>query len=177
MVRHRYNCVSGLGPPSLVPRWALQWPQGTFVGPRELFRTQCDLMNSCFFNIFYWLCYYCCPKFSSFPPLHPLSPILSSHLPLSSCPWVRHGSSLATPFPILFLTSPCLFCAYQLCFLFPVPFPLPTDNPPNDLHIYDSLSVLLVCLVCFLDSSVDSWKFIAIVMFIVLIFFFLNKSL
>ena len=60
-------------------------------------------------------------QLSHFPPpffpsaLHP-----SSHLhsppPLSSCPWVAHRSSLASPFPILFLTSPCLFCTYNLCF-------------------------------------------------------------
>ena len=29
---------------------------------------------------------------------------------LSSCPWVMQINSLAIPFPILFLTSPCLFC-------------------------------------------------------------------
>ena len=56
-------------------------------------------------------------------------------------------------------------------------FPLPADNPPNDLHIYDSISVLVVCLVCFcfLDSVVDGCEFINILMFIVLILFFLNK--
>ena len=89
-------------------------------------------------------------------------------------------SSLASPFPILFLTSPCLFCSYQLCFLIPAPFPpfspvpFPADNPPNDLHTYDSISILFVCLVCFLDSVVDSCEFVAILMFIVLILFFLS---
>ena len=93
-----------------------------------------------------------------FPPL-PAS-ILYPHslwqsLPLSSCPWVVHISSLASPFPIPFLTSPCLFCAYQLCFLFPVLFPqfspLPhhTDNPPCNLHFCYSVPILVVCLVCF----------------------------
>ena len=116
-----------------------------------------------------------------FPP--PTStPIPSSNLPLSSCPWVMHESSLATPFPILFLTSLCLFCTYQFVLLNPctisliLPLPPPTDNPPNDLHIYDSVSVLLVALVGFLDSVVDSCEFIANLMFIVLILF-LNKSL
>ena len=95
---------------------------------------------------------------------------------LSSCPWVVHISSLASPFPILFLTFPCLFCTYQLCFLFPVPFPpffpfpLPADNPPNGLHTYDSVPVLVVCWVCFLDSVVDSCEFVVILLFIVLIF-------
>ena len=75
--------------------------------------------------------------------------------PISSCPWVVHISSLASPLPILFLTSPCLFCTYHSCFLFPVPLPLyhphrlPADNPPCDLHFSDSVPVLVVCLVCY----------------------------
>ena len=79
--------------------------------------------------------------------------------PLSSCPWVMDISSLASPFPILFLTSPCLFCTYQLCFLISVSFPqfspfrLPAGNPTNDLYNYDSVLVLLICLVCFLRFS------------------------
>ena len=106
--------------------------------------------------IFYWLCYYRCPNFSPVAPLHPVShfpPAIST--PLSSCPWVVHISSLASLFPILFLTSSCLFCTYQLCFLIPEPFPLlslsslPVDNPPNVLHICDYVPVLVVCLVCF----------------------------
>ena len=48
----------------------------------------------------------------------------SSSPPFSSHPWVVCVSSLASPFPILFLTSPSLFCTYQLCFLIPAPFPL-----------------------------------------------------
>ena len=87
-------------------------------------------------------------------PLSTWYPLHSSNAPLSSCPWVMHISSLTSPFPILHLTSSCPFCTYQLCFLFPAPVPpfspflLPNDNPPNDLHIYDSVSALLVCLVC-----------------------------
>ena len=94
-----------------------------------------------------------------FPPLYPPppgTPIPSSiPPPLSSCPWVIHKSSLASPFPILFLTSPCLFSTYQLCFLFPVHFPqfspvtLPTDNPPCDCYFCESVPVPVVCLVCF----------------------------
>ena len=132
-----------------------------------------------------------------FPPLYPPpcpAPLLCLVFhSLSSCPWVVHISSLASPSPILFLTFPCLFCAYQLCFLFPVPFPpfsllpLPTDNPPCDLYFCDSVPVLLVCLVCFcfcfwlrgrLGSIVDSCQFVVILLFIVSIFFFfLDKSL
>ena len=121
-------------------------------------------------------------------PLCPAPPSTSipstNSLSLSSCPWVMHISSLASPFPTLYLTYPCLFCTYQFVLLIPCtfslfsPLPLPTDNPPNHLHIYDSVSVLLVCFVLFLDSIVDSCEFIVILMFIVLIlFFFLNMSL
>ena len=85
-----------------------------------------------------------------FYPCFPLpsTPIPSSNAPRSSCPWVVHVSSLASPFPVLFLTSPCLFCTYQLYSLIPLffplfsPFPFPTNNPPNDLNIYDSIPVL-----------------------------------
>ena len=46
-----------------------------------------------------------------FSPLSPstLHPALTSILPLSSCPWVVHISSLASPFSILFLTPPAYF--------------------------------------------------------------------
>ena len=92
-----------------------------------------------FLSIFYWL--YSCPIF---PPLPCFSP-------LSSCPWVIHLSSLASPFPILFLTSPYFVptnYAYFL-YLFLSYSPYPTDNPPCDLHFCDSVPVLVVCLVCF----------------------------
>ena len=96
------------------------------------------------------LSHYFSPLYS--PPPCTLPP--SNIPPLSSCPWIIHVSSLASPFPILFLTYPCTFYAYQLCFLFlylsmPILlFPLPTDNPPCDLHFCDSVPVLVVCLVC-----------------------------
>ena len=47
-------------------------------------------------------------------------PTSIAHPPLSSCPWVIHIRSLASPFPTLFLISPCLFCVCHLCFLFPI---------------------------------------------------------
>ena len=108
-----------------------------------------------FLNIFYWLCYYSCPIFFSplFPSALNLHPTSISTPPLNSCPWVIHISSLASSFPIVFLTSPYLFGNYHLCFLFPVPFPpfsplsLPTDNPPCDFHSCDSVPILIVCLV------------------------------
>ena len=73
--------------------------------------------------------------FLPFLPLR-LVPQPPAFLPLNLCPWVVYVSYLASPFPILFLTSLCLFCIYQLRYLFPVPvslffpLPLPADNPP-----------------------------------------------
>ena len=123
------------------------------------------------------------PLLYSPPPCTTLPPAFT--VPLSSCPWVIHICSLASPFPILFLPSPCLFSTYQLCFLFSAPFPplspshSPVDNPPCDLHFCHSTPVLVICLVCFcfLGSVVDSCEFIVILLLIVLIFFFLGKSL
>ena len=70
-----------------------------------------------------------------FSPVSPSAlqpPPSSIPLHLSSCPWVVHISSLVSPFPILFLTPPRhLFYAYQLCFLFPVPFPHSPPPPPH----------------------------------------------
>ena len=116
-----------------------------------------------FLNIFYWLCCYNCPIF--FSPLFPSTlhhPSLQ-HSPLSSCPWVIHVNSLASPFPILFLTSPCLFCIYQFMLLNPFTFfpilslPPPADNPPSDVHFCDSVHVLVVCLVCFKFFRFSCW--------------------
>ena len=91
------------------------------------------------------------PFFLPFIPLHTAHPLPPSFHPLSSCPCVVHISSLASPFPMLFLTSLCLFCTYHLCFLFPVHFPpfyplsFPTVKPPCDPHFCESVPVLVVC--------------------------------
>ena len=93
--------------------------------------------------------------FPPFTPLHPAHPIPPTFPPYSSCPWVIHISSLASTFPILFLTLPRLFSTYHLYYLFSVPFPplspshSPVDYPPYDLHFGGSVPVLLVCLDCF----------------------------
>ena len=77
-----------------------------------------NFLKVIFTNMYYWLCDYSCPIFSPlYAPLPYTFPPPSIPL-LSSCPWVIHISSLASPFSILFLTSPCLFCIYHLCFLF-----------------------------------------------------------
>ena len=89
-------------------------------------------------------------------PSPPNTPVSSSiPPPLLHVHGFVHVSSLASPFPILFLTSLCLFCSDQVCFWIPTPFslilslPTPADNPPNDFHTYDSFPVLVVCLVSF----------------------------
>ena len=82
-----------------------------------------------------------------FSPLYPPSALPPSHPPaftptFSSRPWVVHISSVISPFPILFLTSPYLFCTYHLC-LFPVPFsPSSSPSPLITLHVI-SISVIL----------------------------------
>ena len=130
-------------------------------------------------------------QLSQFFFLCPLHPLPSFPPAITSNPLVHvhefYVCSLASPFLTLFLTPPCLFCSYQLSFLIHTSlpplssFPLPADNSGNDAHNYDAVRFLVVCLVyfCFyfLDSLVDSCEFVVILMFIVLIFFFLNKSL
>ena len=141
----------------------------------------CILVILFFSSILYWLCYYSCLNFSPFALLCLVSPFPLVILPLSSCPWVMHTSSLASPLPLLFLTSPCLFCTYPVMllnvYIFSPTLLLLADSPQNDVHVYDSISTLVVCLVCFLDSVFDSCEIVVILMFIVLIFFFLNKTL
>ena len=108
----------------------------------------------CLFKIiFYWLCYYSFPNFPPLAPFHPV-PLNLQHSPaLSSCPWDIHKSSLSSLFPIPFLTSPCLFYAYQLCFFFtvpPLPPFLPSLSPLKSLHVMSIsliVPVLVVCLV------------------------------
>ena len=91
--------------------------------------------------------------FPPFTPLHPVHPFPPTLPRFSLYPWVIHISSLASTFPILFLTSPCLFSTCHLCYLFCVPIPplspshSPIDNPPCDLHFCGSVPVLVVCLV------------------------------
>ena len=153
-------------------------------------------------------------QLSHISPLCPSMPgilLPSSNTPhLSSCPRFVHISTLASSFPILFLTPPVYYvptnyATYSLYLLSHSPFLLQVDNPPCDLHCCDSIPVLVVCLgsffsflffsfslflcffLCFFlylflssffqDSVVNSCEFVTFLMFIVLVFFFLNKSL
>ena len=137
--------------------------------------------------IFYWLCCYSCPDFPPLPPPPSTPHYFRQSSYHCSCPWVVHEhallSTLASPFPVLYFTSPWLFCNYLLVLLNPLTFspipprPLPSGNHQNTLCVDDSVPVVLVCLVCFLHSIVDRYVFFAILLLIVLTSFFLNKSL
>ena len=97
------------------------------------------------------------------PP--PLGTLLPSNIPLHlvhsmghECKFFGFSISytiLGIPLSIMYLPimllNPCTFPPF-------FPSPHPADNPPNYLHTYDSVPVLVVCLVCFcfLDSVVDS---------------------
>ena len=158
-----------VGPPSqgTVPQFLLWTPTVTFERVFFFFFSGFFFFWSKFmvFNVLIYflkyhrilLCYslkFCFPSPLYSPP--PCIP-LPTHIPplFSSCPWVISISSLASTFPIPFLTSSCLFSTYHLCYLFSVPFlpfspsQSPADNPPGDLHFCDSVPVLVVCLLCF----------------------------
>ena len=87
-------------------------------------------------------------------PLYP--PLPCTSLPAAFSPRLVHvhGSYIKVLWLLHFLyyfNLPLSFCTYQLCFLFPVPFPpffpfpLLTVNPPCNLHFCDSVPVLGVC--------------------------------
>ena len=123
------------------------------------------------------------PLYSPLPC--PLFPPTFLPPPLSSCPWVIHLSSLYSTFPILFLTSPCLFlptiyASYSLYL-----FPHSSLSPLITLHgIFISVNlflfylflVFLFCCVlfCFLGSVLNSWEFVVIFLFIFFYLLFLR---
>ena len=143
-----------------------------------------NVLSFFFFIILNYILLIMVLQLSWFSPLCPPPP--STLHSLSNPPtsvYVMHICSLATPFPILYFTSPWLFCNHLFVLLNPltsspiVPNPLPSGSHQNALHVHDSVLILHVCLVCFLDSIVDRYVFVVILLFIGLIFFFLNKSL
>ena len=114
-------------------------PKSTGSEPLEVHR-----LSSFFFNIFYWLCYYSCPIYHRPPfiPLHPAHTLPPTFSPFSSCPWVVHITSLASTFPILFLTPLSIF---YLPFMLLIPCTFPPPPPPPlliTLHVI-SISVVL----------------------------------
>ena len=97
---------------------------------------------------------------------------------LLSWSWIMDMCSSSTLFPVLYLHPHDYFVTTNLCFLIPstsspiFPNRLPSGNHQSLLCIYDSVSVLLVCLFCFLDLIVDREELIAILLFIFFFFFF-----
>ena len=96
-------------------------------------------------------------------------------------------SGLVIQFDIRYCDPSCFVLLSQnCCSLFvllnpltssPIPlYSLPSGIHQNALHNHDSVSVLLACLVYILDSVVDRYVFIAILLFILLIFFSLKCS-
>ena len=83
--------------------------------------------------------------FLHFIPLHPAPPPTSIPPPLSLCPWVLHISSLASPFPILFLTPTLYFVPtiYASFFLY---IPSVIFPPPAlvTLHVISNSVVLFL---------------------------------
>ena len=67
--------------------------------------------------------------FLTFIPLCPVHPLPPSFPQLTSCPWVIHINCLASPFPILFLTSPVYFVPTNML-LIPCTFSLILSPPP-----------------------------------------------
>ena len=95
--------------------------------------------------------------FLPFIPLHPAPPIPPAFLNLVHA--MGHTYKFFGFYISYIILNLPLFCTYNLCFLFPVPFPpfsplpLPTENLPCDLHFCESDLILqsdqIVCLVCF----------------------------
>ena len=120
-------------------------------------------------NLF-WLYNYSCSNFSPVAPLHLISPVPPAIHLFCLRPWVMPIHSMPSPFHVILNINLSILYLPFFYFLIPAPF-LPFSPSPSQLislqMIYDSIPVLLVCLVCFLDSVVDSFEFIAIFMFIV----------
>ena len=125
-----------------------------------------------FLIIFYWLRYYSCLNFSPFALLHPAPPSPSGtphtivHVQASCI-----GSS-ATPFPVLYFTSPHYSVTTYLYFLIPSPRRFPSHHPPiwhpSKLSLCPWFCLCTSCLLSlfsffFLDSpepSTSPFKFL-----------------
>ena len=112
------------------------------------------------------MCHYNCPDFSLFAPLHSATPTLSGNPPtivhVHGSFIHIHGSCIHVLWLLHFLYYTLHPHSYSVttylytCLYFLIPSPLhPSHHKPlssgkhqNVLHIHDSASVLLVCLVC-----------------------------
>ena len=71
------------------------------------------------------------PFFSLCPPPPSIPHTLRQFSHHCSCPWVMHIGSLFTPFPVLYFTSPWLFCNYLFLLVNPLTSsPIPPHSPP-----------------------------------------------
>ena len=87
-------------------------------------------------------------KLSQFFPLS-LTPPSTSHslrqsLQYCSCPWVMSITSLATPFPTLYFTSPWIFCNYLFVLLNPLTSSSIPTPPTLLFFITEALNCVLV---------------------------------
>ena len=137
-----------------------------------------------YFNLYF--IYYAVTAVPIFPPLPPSPSTLYSLRQFPhhcSCPWVMGISSLASTFPILYFTSPWLFCNYQFVLLNPlISSPIPSHHTSylanHQKHsLYQWFCLCSSCFLSFLESVVDRYVFVAMLLLIILIFFLLNKSL
>ena len=104
-----------------------------------------------FLSIFYSLCYYNFPNFPLLPPsaLHP--PTLQHSLPqfmFMGCTCKFFEFSVSYTILNLSTSISCLPIMLLIPCTFPpiLPFPLPTENSPCDVHFSYSVPVLVVCL-------------------------------
>ena len=109
----------------------LYWCETAFLYRNDAENGSLSLRELCFcFFIFKYILLIMLLQLSHFLPFIPLCPVSlpHPHSPLGSCPWVVHVSSLASPFPILFLTSPyfvpTIYASYPCSFS-------PTAHPPS----------------------------------------------
>ena len=117
----------------------------------------------CVFNILFIILNYMLlimlPQLPQFFPIFSLhtAPLTPSGYPHTHCsyPWVMHISSLATPFSILYTLHSHGYSVTTYLYFFisstfhPFPHnPFTSGEHQNAFHIYDSVSLLLVCLVC-----------------------------
>ena len=131
-----------------------------------------------FFNYILFLMLLQLSQFSPLPPSTQSPPTPSSN-PYSIVHVHRSCIKVIWLLYTLCCTSPSHDYSVKtnLHFLIPSPFSsIPhnfhrSGNHQNFLCMYDFVSVLLVCLFCFLDSIVDRCVFIAILLFIFLIFY------
>ena len=97
------------------------------------------------------------PPFTPLHPVHPLPPIFPTPPQFMSMGHTYKFFGFYISYTILNTLLSILYLPIMLlspCTIFPIhPFPLPGDNPPNDLHIYESVLVLIVCLISFFSFS------------------------